>query len=51
LRATPTATVSIPLEWRDIRKGLNPEEFNITTAREIDSNSWKDLLQDKQKLE
>jgi bifunctional non-homologous end joining protein LigD len=51
LRATPTATVSIPLEWRDIRKGLNPEDFNITTAREIDSNSWRDLLQDKQKLE
>ena len=51
LRATPTATVSIPLEWRDIRKGLNPEEFNITTVRKIESNSWKDLLQDKQKLE
>jgi bifunctional non-homologous end joining protein LigD len=51
LRATPTATVSIPLEWRDIRRGLNPEEFNITTVREIGSNSWKDLLQDKQKLE
>ena len=50
LRATPTATVSMPLEWSDVKEGLNPEEFNITTARNIQSNPWKDLLQDKQKL-
>jgi DNA primase len=41
----------MPLEWRDIMKGLNPEEFNMTTAREIDSNPWRDLLQDRQRLE
>jgi bifunctional non-homologous end joining protein LigD len=51
LRATSQATVSMPLEWRDIMRGLNPEEFNITTAREIDSNPWKDLFQDRQRLE
>lgn len=50
LRATPTATVSMPLEWSEVKKGLNPEEFNITTALNIQSNPWKDLLQDKQKL-
>jgi bifunctional non-homologous end joining protein LigD len=50
LRATPNATLSMPLEWSDVRKGLNPEDFNILTARGIDSNPWKDLLQDKQKL-
>jgi DNA primase len=40
----------MPLEWSDVKEGLNPEEFNITTARNIQSNPWKDLLQDKQKL-
>ncbi len=29
LRATPHATVSMPLEWSDIKKGLNPEDFNL----------------------
>jgi len=50
LRATPRATVSMPLEWKDIRKGLYPEEFNIITAREADRDPWKGLLEDKQKL-
>jgi bifunctional non-homologous end joining protein LigD len=50
LRATPKATVSMPLEWKDIRKGLNPEEFNITTVRDIDRAPWENLFQDKQKL-
>jgi bifunctional non-homologous end joining protein LigD len=50
LRATPTATVSMPLEWSEVKKGLNPEEFNILSARNIESNPWKDLLQDKQRL-
>jgi bifunctional non-homologous end joining protein LigD len=43
LRATPSATVSMPLEWKDIRKGLNPEEFNIATVRDIDRVPWQDL--------
>lgn len=50
LRATPRATLSMPLKWEDIRRGLNPEEFNITTVRDIDSNPWEDLLQDRQRL-
>jgi len=50
LRATPKATLSMPLEWGDIKKGLNPEEFNLVNARGIRSDPWKDLLHDKQKL-
>jgi bifunctional non-homologous end joining protein LigD len=50
LRATPRATVSMPLEWQDIRKGLNPEEFNITTVRGLDHAPWAHLFQNKQKL-
>jgi DNA primase len=51
LRATPSATVSMPLEWKQITKGFNPEEFNIATVPAIDSDPWKDLLQDAQRLE
>ena len=50
LRATPRAILSMPLEWRQIRHGLNPEEFNILSALENHSNPWKDLFQDKQRL-
>ena len=50
LRATSQATLSMPLEWRQIRHGLNPEEFNILSAPENQGNPWKDLFQDKQRL-
>jgi len=51
LRAIPSATVSTPLDWKQITKGFNPEEFNIATVPAIDSDPWKDLLQNAQKLE
>jgi bifunctional non-homologous end joining protein LigD len=51
LRATPSATVSMPLNWKQITRGFNPEEFNIATVPAIDSDPWKDLFQDAQKLE
>ena len=50
LRATSRATLSMPLEWSQIRHGLNPEEFNILSAPENQSNPWKDLFHDKQRL-
>jgi bifunctional non-homologous end joining protein LigD len=34
LRAYPGAPVATPLEWDEVRKGLNPREFNIANARE-----------------
>ena len=50
LRATSRATLSMPLEWTQIRHGLNPEEFNILSALENQSNPWKGLFHDKQRL-
>jgi bifunctional non-homologous end joining protein LigD len=50
LRATSRATLSMPLEWTQIRHGLNPEEFNILSALENQGNPWKDLFHDKQRL-
>jgi len=51
LRATPRATVSMPLEWRDVKKGLKPEEFTLSAVAKSESNPWKGMLEDKQKLE
>jgi bifunctional non-homologous end joining protein LigD len=51
LRATPQATVSTPLEWRDVKKGLKPENLNITTVAKIRKDPWKDLFAHSQSLE
>jgi bifunctional non-homologous end joining protein LigD len=51
LRATPQATVSTPLKWDDLKKGLKPEKFNLSTMMKIQSNPWKGLLEDSQRLE
>jgi bifunctional non-homologous end joining protein LigD len=32
LRATPTATVSTPLEWRELTPRLRPDVFDMNTA-------------------
>lgn len=51
LRATPQATVSMPLEWRDAKKGLKPEKYTLSTVAKSESNPWKGMLENKQKLE
>jgi len=51
LRATPQATVSFPLEWNMVKKGLKPEEFTLFTVAKSEANPWKGILEDKQKLE
>ncbi|NWG10690.1 DNA polymerase domain-containing protein [Candidatus Bathyarchaeota archaeon] len=51
LRATPKATVSTPLEWHKIKKGLKPDELNIFTVPKSEKNPWEDLIGNRQKLE
>jgi bifunctional non-homologous end joining protein LigD len=51
LRATLQATVSTPLEWKAIKKGLKPEKFNILSVPKVEENPWRGLLEDRQKLE
>jgi bifunctional non-homologous end joining protein LigD len=51
LRAKPDATVSTPLEWKELKKGLRPEEFNIFTVLKRKKDSWEKLLESKQSLE
>jgi bifunctional non-homologous end joining protein LigD len=50
LRANPKATVSTPLLWEDLKKGLRPDDFTIFNVPKLD-NPWENLLGLKQKLE
>jgi bifunctional non-homologous end joining protein LigD len=51
LRATPRATVSMPLDWTEVKKGLKPEEYTLSTVAKSESDPWKGMLENKQKLE
>jgi bifunctional non-homologous end joining protein LigD len=51
LRATPQATISMPLDWRDIKKGLKPEALNLLTIAKIRERPWQGLLGNSQRLE
>lgn len=51
LRAEPHAPVSTPLEWKELQKGLRPEEFNIFTVLKRKKDPWDGLLENKQALE
>ncbi|VVB95849.1 Uncharacterised protein [uncultured archaeon] len=51
LRASQKATVSTPLEWGELKKGLRPEEFNINTVLKRKNDPWERLMENKQSLE
>ncbi len=51
LRPTPQATVSTPLEWSEVQKGLNPEDYTINTVTQRKSDPWKNIFEKKCKLE
>jgi bifunctional non-homologous end joining protein LigD len=51
LRPTPEATVSAPLEWSEVKKGINPTDYTIFSVVKRASNPWKDIFEKKCKLE
>jgi DNA ligase D-like protein (predicted polymerase)/DNA ligase D-like protein (predicted 3'-phosphoesterase) len=51
LRANEHATISTPLEWHEVRNGLQPAGFNIFNVLERKIDPWKGLFERKQKLD
>jgi bifunctional non-homologous end joining protein LigD len=52
-RARPGAQVSMPLEWPQVRPGLNPTRFTVRTAPALlaRSKAWKDYDNSERPLE
>jgi bifunctional non-homologous end joining protein LigD len=51
LRPTPEATVSTPLEWSEVKKGINPTDYTIFTVPNRKVNPWKDIFENACHLE
>jgi bifunctional non-homologous end joining protein LigD len=51
LRPAPQATVSTPLEWNEVKKGINPSDFTIFNVIKRKENPWKTIFEKKCNLE
>jgi len=51
LRPTPNATVSAPLEWSEVKKGINSSDYNIFSVVKRNSNPWENIFEKRCKLE
>jgi bifunctional non-homologous end joining protein LigD len=52
-RAKPGATVSMPLEWKQISKGVEIKDFTITNVPDLlkkKGDAWKDFFASRQSL-
>jgi bifunctional non-homologous end joining protein LigD len=50
LRATPDASVSTPLRWEELQKGVRAEDFNMKTVLSRHEDPWRDIFNDRQKI-
>ncbi|MGA2682138.1 MAG: non-homologous end-joining DNA ligase [Candidatus Bathyarchaeia archaeon] len=51
LRPTSEATVSAPLEWSEVKKCINPSDFNIFNVVKRKEDPWKNIFEKRCKLE
>ena len=51
LRANQLATVSTPLNWQEVEKGLKSEDFNIVTLLRRQKNPWTGVFDHRQTLD
>jgi bifunctional non-homologous end joining protein LigD len=50
LRPTPSATVSTPLRWEELIRGVQPEDFNIKTVLSRHEEPWRGIFDARQKI-
>ena len=50
LRATPGATVSTPVRWEELKRGIRPEDYNIRTVLTRDEDPWRGIIEDRQRI-
>jgi len=50
LRATPAATVSAPLAWDELHKGVRAEDFTLQTVSVNHKEPWRGIFDDRQKI-
>ncbi len=51
LRPTPEATVSTPLEWNEVKPGIDPLEYTIFSVTKRATNPWQGIYEHRAKLE
>ncbi|XHH08701.1 MAG: non-homologous end-joining DNA ligase [Candidatus Bathyarchaeia archaeon] len=50
LRPTEQATVSTPLEWREVTRDIKPEDYTIKTVPKRKGDLWQDIFKKKTRL-
>jgi bifunctional non-homologous end joining protein LigD len=51
LRPTNQATVSTPLNWREVKKGLTATDYTINTVPKRTANPWKTIFENRCRLD
>jgi bifunctional non-homologous end joining protein LigD len=51
LRATEQATVSTPLEWKEVEKGIETQDFNIFSVQRRETHPWNEMFLHRQTLD
>jgi len=50
LRGTSGATVSTPVRWDELKRGVRAEDFNIRTVISRKEEPWRDIFDNRQKI-
>jgi bifunctional non-homologous end joining protein LigD len=51
LRAIEHATVSTPLEWKEVEEGIDAQAFNIFSVQKREAHPWKNMFKHRQTLD